>query len=472
MTTQRSINPATGEQIQKYLDFVKHERFLDGYLTIMEDNPMPAVTGRVCYHPCEGACNRKDHDEPIGIRNVERYLGDYGLALADDPIAPTLPAPNGKHVVVVGAGPGGLGCAYHLRRLGYRVTILEAQAKPGGMLRGGIPHWHLPEEVLNAEITKIERLGGIEIRCNTRVGTDVTWEDLGGYDAAFLSVGQDVGRRFPMEGDDLRGVTGGLEFLREAGYGRPVKVGKKVLVIGGGNTASDTARSALRLGADEVKIVSLEARDELLIEPDDLEQAVEEGVRLQPGTACVRILGDDGVVQPVAALRRPGRPLARVQPHARQLDGAAERHDRPVAGDVQLKPGVIRGDMRDRFDARAARGAEDIGNVRRLSGLRQRDVCARPDEVRQAGRGNAEGARVLLSEQRDGLVALRHVVERPRQQPKALERFPVAPQGRLGFRASVDEIEDHARQTPPRHLTQIIDVDCSVDAASHGILSR
>jgi NADPH-dependent glutamate synthase beta subunit-like oxidoreductase len=176
------------------------------------------------------------------------------------------------------------------------VTVLEAQAKPGGMLRGGIPHWHLPEEVLNAEIVKIERLGDIEIRCNTRVGTDVTWEDLAGYDAAFLAVGQDVGRRFPMDGDDLRGVMGGLEFLREAGYGRPVKVGKKVLVIGGGNTASDTARSALRLGADEVTIVSLETRDELLITAEDLEQATDEGVRFRPGTACVRILGEDGVV--------------------------------------------------------------------------------------------------------------------------------------------------------------------------------
>lgn len=140
----------TGEQIQKYLDFVKHERFLEGYLTIMEDNPMPSVTGRVCYHPCEGACNRKDHDEPIGIRNVERFLGDFGLELADDPIKETLPAMNGKHVAVVGAGPGGLACAYHLRRLGYRITILEARSKPGGMLRGGIPHWHLPEDVLRS----------------------------------------------------------------------------------------------------------------------------------------------------------------------------------------------------------------------------------------------------------------------------------------------------------------------------------
>ncbi|HEX9342179.1 MAG TPA: FAD-dependent oxidoreductase, partial [Actinomycetota bacterium] len=286
----------TGEQIQKYLDFVKHERFLDGYLTILEDNPMPAVTGRVCYHPCESACNRKEHDEPIGIRNVERYLGDFGLALAEDPIGPALPPRNGGHVAVVGSGPGGLACAYHLRRLGHQVTILEARSKPGGMLRGGIPHWHLPEEVLNAEIAKIERMDGVEIRCGTRVGTDVSWEDLGRYDAAFLAVGQDVGRRLPVDGGDLRGVMGGLEFLREGGYGRPVRTGRKVLVIGGGNTASDSARSALRLGADEVAIVSLEAPEELLIVPEDLDQARDEGVAFRTNTACVRILGEDGVV--------------------------------------------------------------------------------------------------------------------------------------------------------------------------------
>jgi NADPH-dependent glutamate synthase beta subunit-like oxidoreductase len=286
----------TGEKIQRYLDFTKHERYLDGYLTILEDNPMPAVTGRVCYHPCETACNRKDHDEPIGIRNVERFLGDYGLALETNPLLETLPPLNGRHVAIVGSGPGGLACAYHLRRRGYQATIFEAQPKPGGMLRGGIPHWHLPEEVLNAEIDKILELGGIEIRCNTRVGTDVPWEQLHHYDAAFIALGQDVGKRLPVEGADLRGVMGGLEFLREAGYGKPVRTGKKVLVIGGGNTASDTARSALRLGADEVTIVSLESRDELLIVPEDLHEAAEEGVQFATNRACVRILGSDGVV--------------------------------------------------------------------------------------------------------------------------------------------------------------------------------
>jgi NADPH-dependent glutamate synthase beta subunit-like oxidoreductase len=286
----------TGEKIQRYLDYVKHERFFDGYMTIIDDNPMPAVTGRVCYHPCEGACNRKDHDEPIGIRNVERFLGDFGLELAENPIKDTIPPVNGKRIAVVGSGPGGLACAYHARRLGYRVTIFEALSKAGGMMRGGIPHWHLPEEILNQEVAKIEDLGDIEIKYDTRVGEDVSWDDLKDFDAAFISVGQDVGRKLPVEGNDLRGVVGGLEFLREAGFNRPVKVGKKVLVIGGGNTASDTARSALRLGADEVTIVSLESPDELLIVPEDLEQAKEEGVQFKTNSACARILGKDGVV--------------------------------------------------------------------------------------------------------------------------------------------------------------------------------
>lgn len=286
----------TGEKIQRYLDFVKHERFLDGYLTILEDNSMPSVTGRVCYHPCETACNRAEHDEPIGIRNVERFLGDFGLNLPENPIKETLPPLSDKTVAIVGSGPGGLACAYHLRRLGYRSVIFEALSRPGGMLRGGIPHWHLPEEILEAEVTKLLDLGGIEIRTNTRVGTDVSWDELTSYDATFLAVGQDVGRRLNIEGAEARGVIGAMEFLREAGFNRPVKVGKQVLVIGGGNTASDAARSAIRLGGGSATIVSLESRDELLIVPEDLEQATDEGVQFKTNTSCTRILTEGGAV--------------------------------------------------------------------------------------------------------------------------------------------------------------------------------
>ena len=321
----------TGEQIQKYLDHVKHDRYLDGYLTIMEDNPMPSVTGRVCYHPCETACNRAAHDEPIGIRGVERFLGDFGLKLADNPVKRDLPPLNGKTVAIVGSGPGGLGCAYHLRRKGYASVIFEALDQPGGMLRAGIPAWHLPGEILDAEIAKLLDLGGIEIRCGVRVGAadgELTLDELARrYDAVFLALGQDVGRRLDAEGARARGVIGALEFLRETGLGRPVKTGKNVLVIGGGNTASDAARSAIRLGGGGVwgghppeastqpgttaqaTIVSLEAEDELLIVPEDLAQAREEGVRFRSRTALVRVLADGegnvrGAVLGQAALHR------------------------------------------------------------------------------------------------------------------------------------------------------------------------
>ncbi len=287
----------TGEQIQRYLDFVKHDRFLDGYLTITEDNFMPSVTGRVCYHPCETACNRAAHDEPIGIRSVERFLGDFGLNLPENPIIQTLPPLNGRTVAIVGSGPGGLACAYHLRRLGYSSVIFEAMDKPGGMLRGGIPHWHLPEEILDAELAKLLSLGGIEIRCGVRAGTeDLTWDDLRNYDAAFLALGQDVGRRLNVPGSQARGVTGALEFLREAGLGRPVQAGTKVLVLGGGNTASDAARSAVRLGGGAATIVSLEPEDELAIVPEDLGQARDEGVEFWPNRSCTEILTQDGHV--------------------------------------------------------------------------------------------------------------------------------------------------------------------------------
>jgi NADPH-dependent glutamate synthase beta subunit-like oxidoreductase len=308
----------TGEQIQKYLDHVKHDRYLDGYLTITEDNPMPSVTGRVCYHPCETACNRAAHDEPIGIRGVERFLGDYGLKLAENPVKRDLPPLNGKTVAIVGSGPGGLGCAYHLRRKGYASVIFEALDKPGGMLRAGIPAWHLPEEILDAEVAKLLDLGGIEIKCGARVGGaegELRLDELARrYDAVFLALGQDVGRRLDAEGAQTRGVIGALEFLRETGLGRPVKTGKNVLVIGGGNTASDAARSAIRLGGEpaapaQATIVSLEAEDELLIVAEDLAQARDEGVLFRPQTALVRVLADDegnvrGAVLCQASLQR------------------------------------------------------------------------------------------------------------------------------------------------------------------------
>jgi NADPH-dependent glutamate synthase beta subunit-like oxidoreductase len=307
----------TGEQIQKYLDYVKHDRYLDGYVTILQDNPMPSVTGRVCYHPCETACNRAAHDEPIGIRGVERFLGDFGRSLGENPVKQDLPPLNGRRAAIVGSGPGGLACAYHLRRRGYASVIFEALGRPGGMLRAGIPAWHLPEDVLEAELAKLLDLGGIEIRCGVRIGGrgQPSLDELASrYDAVFLALGQDVGRRLNIPGGQARGVIGALEFLRETGLRRPVQIGRDVLVVGGGNTASDAARSAIRLGGEpgapaRATIVCLEAEDELLIVPEDLAQARDEGVRFRPETALVEVLadGDGNVRGAVLARARLGR---------------------------------------------------------------------------------------------------------------------------------------------------------------------
>jgi formate dehydrogenase beta subunit len=172
-------------------------------------------------------------------------------------------------------------------------VIFEALAKPGGMLRAGIPAWHLPEDVLDSQIAWLTDLGGIEIRCGTRIDdVDQLTRD---YDAVFLALGQDKGRRLDVPGNDARAVMGALEFLRETGLGRPVKIGRNTLVIGGGNTASDAARSAIRLGGDgaTATIVSLESEDELLVVPEDLEQAREEGVGLRPNSSLVRVVSDE-----------------------------------------------------------------------------------------------------------------------------------------------------------------------------------
>ena len=249
----------TNEKIQGYLDLVKRGKYLDAYALIKEDMPFPSVTGRVCYHPCEQACNRGQYDEAISIRAVERFLGDLGQALPRDVVKAG--APNGKKVAVVGSGPAGHSAAYQLARLGYEVTILEKSPKPGGLNRGGIPDWVLPQNVLDREIERLVELG-ITIKTNTEVGKDVTWDDLKkNYDACVLAVGLTEPNSVRAEGEDKTGVVYGLPFLRDIGMGTSkVKLGPRVAVIGGGNTAIDCAREALRQGAEDVTMITVEAQ--------------------------------------------------------------------------------------------------------------------------------------------------------------------------------------------------------------------
>ncbi len=285
----------TNEKIQGYLDLVKRGKYLDAYALIKEDMPFPSVTGRVCYHPCEQACNRGQYDEAISIRAVERFLGDLGQALARDVVKAG--TPNGKKVAVIGSGPAGHSAAYQLARLGYKVTILEKSPKAGGLNRGGIPDWVLPQAVLDREIQRLVELG-IEIKTNVEVGKDVTLDDLKkNYDATVFAVGLTESNSARAEGENKAGVVFGLPFLRDIGMGTSkVKLGARVAVIGGGNTAIDCAREALRQGAVEVTMITVEANpQEMPASPEDLHDMLEEGVELLHGLAMTAVLGEGKV---------------------------------------------------------------------------------------------------------------------------------------------------------------------------------
>ena len=285
----------TNEKIQGYLDLVKRGKYLDAYALIKEDMPFPSVTGRVCYHPCETACNRGQYDEAISIRAVERFLGDLGQALQRDVVKPG--KPNGKKVAVVGSGPAGHSAAYQLARLGYKVTILEKSPKAGGLNRGGIPDWVLPQDVLDREIERLIELG-IAIKTNTEVGKDVSWDSLKKeYDAVVLAVGLTEPNSVRAEGENKQGVIYGLPFLRDIGMGTSkVKLGARVAVIGGGNTAIDCAREALRQGAVEVTMITVEGNPkEMPCVPEDLHDMLEEGVELIHGKAMTAVLGNGKV---------------------------------------------------------------------------------------------------------------------------------------------------------------------------------
>jgi NADPH-dependent glutamate synthase beta subunit-like oxidoreductase len=285
----------TNEKIQGYLDLVKRGKYLDAYALIKEDMPFPSITGRVCYHPCEQACNRGKHDEAISIRAVERFLGDLGQALKKDVV--TAGPSTGKKVAVVGSGPAGHSAAYQLARLGHAVTILEKSPKAGGLNRGGIPDWVLPQHILDREIERLEELG-VAIKTGVEVGKDVSWDDLKkNYDACVLAVGLTEPNSVRAEGEDKKGVLYGLPFLRDIGMGTSaVKLGARVAVIGGGNTAIDCAREALRQGAQEVTMITVEGNtDEMPCVPEDLHDMREEGVDLLHGLAVTSILGNGSV---------------------------------------------------------------------------------------------------------------------------------------------------------------------------------
>jgi indolepyruvate ferredoxin oxidoreductase alpha subunit len=275
-----------GNDIDRFLGLAKLGKFDEAAALLRQTNPLPAVLGRVCNHPCELDCNRGRFDEAIATQMIERFLGDHGLSL---PV--TAPREKRKErVAVVGSGPAGLSCAYHLALMGYGVTVFEASPQPGGMMRMGIPEYRLPRNILDAEIERIRGFG-VEIKTDSRVDS---MDDLlnDGYKAAFVAVGAHRASRIDIEGGDLPGVVDGLSFLKGVNLGEKAAIGKRVAVIGGGNVAIDAARIAVRLGAEQVRVICLESKHEMPAFECDIRRAIEEGVSIEAAWGPRRIIGD------------------------------------------------------------------------------------------------------------------------------------------------------------------------------------
>jgi NADPH-dependent glutamate synthase beta subunit-like oxidoreductase len=298
-----------GENVQAWLYHAEEGRYEEAWRKIMEENPFPAVMGRVCYHTCESACNRATLDESVGINGVERFLGDQAIK-HDWKVAPG--KPTGKKVLVVGAGPAGLACAYHLVRLGHAVTVLDAAPKAGGMLRYGIPKYRMPREKLNAEIQRIAAMG-VVIRLNTRVDDLAAEMRQGGFDAAFVAAGAARGRMAEIPASGTLPVLDAVRILRQLELEEPVPLRGRVVVYGGGNTAFDVARSAVRLGAIEALVVYRRTRDQMPAHRSEIKEALEEGVTLrclstvkEVGTATITVekmeLDAKGFPQPTGEL--------------------------------------------------------------------------------------------------------------------------------------------------------------------------
>jgi NADPH-dependent glutamate synthase beta subunit-like oxidoreductase len=293
-----------GENIQGWLFHAEAGEYEQAWRLLTQDNPLPATMGRVCYHPCETACNRGELDESVGINAIERFLGDEALRRAWAFPRPALA--SGKRVLVVGAGPSGLSAAYHLARMGHAVTIREAGPVAGGMMRFGIPKYRLPREVLSAEIERILELG-VELQLNSKVSNVLEAKDSGRFDAVFLAVGAHIAKRAYIPAGSAAKMLDAVSVLRGMEEDERPLLGRRVVVYGGGNTALDVARTAKRLGATESIIVYRRTRERMPAHETELEEALQEGV-LVKWLSTIKQAGESSITVEKMALDAKGNP--------------------------------------------------------------------------------------------------------------------------------------------------------------------
>jgi formate dehydrogenase beta subunit len=350
-----------GEHIQAWLALAQAGKFRAAWEVLVRDNPLPAVHGRVCYHPCERSCNRKALDAAVNIHAVERFLGD--LAAAQNWKFPIDAPPSSKRVLIVGAGPSGLSAAYHLARLGHKVEIKEAGPVAGGMMHFGIPAYRLPRADLINEVRRIEEIG-VRITLNHKVEDIVRERDVGGFDAVFIAIGAHVSRHVEIPARDTAKVLNALPFLRSADAGEAPRLGRRVVIYGGGNTAMDAARTARRLGADEALIIYHRDRAHMPARAFEADEAIEEGVKIKWLSSIKEIIGpsltvermtldDNGWPQPtgeIETLKADAVVLALGQQtdsaFLRQIPNIELKGDGTVVVDAQLMtgyPGIFAG---------------------------------------------------------------------------------------------------------------------------------
>jgi NADPH-dependent glutamate synthase beta subunit-like oxidoreductase len=285
-----------GNDIQGFIKLIREEKLLDAWRLIKKTSPLPGICGRVCPHPCEKECNRGKYDEAMSIHVLERLVADY--AISQKATEKSKVAAKKEKIAIVGSGPAGLSCAHFLAQEGYQVTVFEALPEVGGMLRVGIPKYRLPRKILDKEIADIEALG-VTFKTNAKI-KDIN--ELKEYDALFIATGAHVSRKLDVPGEDAAGVISGTEFLRQLNLNGKSKIGKNVIVVGGGNTAIDAARSAIRLGS-KATIVYRRTRDEMPAVEDEIEAVGKEGIEIVYLAAPTKIIAQDGKIKEVECVR-------------------------------------------------------------------------------------------------------------------------------------------------------------------------
>jgi len=295
--------------VQGYVNLAVKGKFQDALQLIKEASPFPSICGRICHHPCESDCNRSQIDQPVAAHSIERFIADLDLNTSMR-YKPEIKPKKKDKVAIVGSGPAGLTCAYYLAQEGYPVTIFEKTPVLGGMLAMAIPSYRLPREIVEAEIQLIHEMG-VTMKTGVEVGKDMTIAQLRieGFKAFFIGIGAQECKRLDIEGEDLDGVYSGLDYLRQVNLGEPVRLGRNVAVIGGGNVAMDAVRSARRLGAQNAFILYRRGLEEMPSRPEEIEECKEEGITINILTQPVQIIGEKGRVKAIECIKtRLGEP--------------------------------------------------------------------------------------------------------------------------------------------------------------------